>query len=149
MASPTDAPNPTSIIGAITGVCALGLSIYNTIVQQLQQRTSLFVSLSYGLVMPGSTEMVILKFANHGKVNVNVVSCGLLLPGDKTVTIFPRELPKSVGSRDSAQEFTNLNELKFGMRRHGFSDTVKVFGYVNDALGRQYRSKKPLAIDLS
>jgi hypothetical protein len=148
MASP-DPVNLTAIVGAVTGVCALCLSVYNTVAQELQKRTRVSVVASYGLTTPPVTTVIALKCANVGNTDVNLTSCGLSLPGDQTaIFVRPRFLPKTVSARDSVCEVENLDELKDGLRRHGFTGKIEAFGWVDDAVGQRHRSKKPLSIDL-
>jgi hypothetical protein len=59
-----------------------------------------------------------------------------------------RFLPKPVTARDSVHEAESLLALKESLLHHGYTGKVEAFGYVDDAVGRRYRSKKPLVIDL-
>jgi hypothetical protein len=145
----SDVGSPTAIIGAITGVCALGLSIYNTVIEQRKTRTRVAIEVSFAFTTKPVTTVVAVKGINMGQTDVNFTSCGLAVPGNQYVFFMrTRFLPKTVSARDSVYEVEDLNDIKVGLSDHGFSGKVEAFGFVDDATGRRHRSKKPLIIDL-
>jgi len=115
----------------------------------MQKRVRVAVSVSYGFKTPDMTTIVAIKCANVGESDVNFTSCGLSLPNDQNVLFIRTQyLPKMVAARDSVTEVEILDDLKQSLARHGYTGKVPAFGYVDDAVGKRHRSKRPVLIEV-
>ena len=99
-----------------------------------------------------SDALIFLSATNPGHKAVVVTGQGFILP-DGQFMVFPYPttnvtFPYKLEPEDKCAIWTDIKKMALQLRSLGFSGTVKVIGYYNDAVGRRYKSK-PFKFDLN
>ena len=143
-----------NIILAIYGAI---LTTYTIIKSNKEKERQVLVSLSQGWrprLQNGSLgrQLLFITAANPGNrdVTVNIPSLempdgkGLVTPIPLTNVLFPYRLKEG----SNCAIWIEMNEVKKSLIEIGYSGKVKLWGKVSDAVGKVYKSKKPLEFDL-
>jgi hypothetical protein len=132
-------------------VAALALSAFNTIERRRSKTRGLDVSLGLGIATGlGVQTALVLRAGNRSSADITAIGCGLRLPGPRTALFVRlREIPKRLASGDGLTEFEDLDVFKDALREQGLRGRVPIYGFVNDATGREHRARKPLMLDVA
>ena len=138
-----------AVVGACTGVVALGLSIYNTRRQVIQDTPRLRLKLSFGIYHDtmNTANILTIGFTNIGGCNVFVSSCYLEIEGSELKShLIPRELPRMLEPKNSCSEFWFIDSLKDSLAKEGLGGELVLTGIGTDATGKTFRSTNMLTI---
>lgn len=138
----------TAIVAAYGAILATVTFIY----QLWSTRPRLKVDIAWGMA-PSSTSDIFITVIprNRGLKSVTLNQLGFLVGETKAVVPVPRgtvSFPHELQPESSCTMLVNGAELAAEFGSHGFSGEVELVGYVEDAIGRTYRSK-PMKTDLN
>ena len=140
-----------AIVGAITGIAGLWLSILN----HRRDRQAVKVAVERGYLGTGGSDWdgpyIFVKAVNVGRRVVQLRSGGLILPGkDERLMIMPgpqgspTSLPASLNESDVQQLWTLVDQVVGRLVQRG--DVLPTHGYFDDSTGRRWTGEVPKGI---
>jgi hypothetical protein len=142
------------IVTTIIAAYGAGLSTFNIWSARKKDRHQIKVKVTFGFLTSGPTlseQMVFIDASNPGHHPVTVTGVGLRLPDKRSLVLMASsgtELPHHLAEGTVCRHWMSLDGVKISLRETGFSSSVKVKGFYNDALGEDHLSDD-IEIDLS
>lgn len=136
------------IITAAIALYAALLATFTFIVQQMEKRGKIRVSLSLGFVARGQedpVDVVSLEAANHGNVPVHLSSCHLNLPHTKEKLIahfhFDKDFPITLNPGESIQAWLESHQFIEIVRKNKSVDEIVASAEFSNKGNGVFRSK--------
>jgi hypothetical protein len=126
-----------------------GLSTLLGIFKILEIKRFLKIQLSTGLIRISQhniPSVLMITCTNIGKRPVQITSYGLKLPDRNIMAvmqpIFPIQFPTRISDGDSFTLHFHLRNIASGLKQNGYTSKIKIRGFVSEATGKRYLSKK-------
>ena len=138
----------TDWITITLGVYSIILTTIIVVDKLNQNLKKIKVSVNTSLLgLPGAfINALSISFTNSGKRQIQIDGCGFKLPDKKILTVLnpvrPFSFPVLLQEGSGYSVHGNITDLVSAIRDAGYLDTIKIQGFVRDASGKKYFSKK-------
>ena len=129
----------------VYGVLLTTILVINVLTQNMKKMQ---VSVNTSLIGSPSNlrEGLSISFMNRGKRQIQIDGCGFRLPNKRVVTVIrplvPFNFPVMIPEGRGYSYHANIRTMASTIQDEGFSGNIKIRGFVRDASGKKYFSKK-------